>query len=419
MRVLVLGSGGREHALGWKIAQSPQLTALFFAPGNPGTANLGTNVALKDQNAILDFAKKEDLDLVVVGPEQPLVDGIADLLEAAGIACFGPSRAAAQLEGSKAFAKDVMTAAGVPTAAYHTFHDFDSAWQHAEHAEHPLVVKADGLAAGKGVVICQSSEETRQALSQILRDEKFGDAGHQVVIEQFLEGREASFHLICDGERVLPLISAQDHKALLEGNRGPNTGGMGTFAPTPFVTPVLAQKLCSQVCLPVLQEMKRRGAPFKGTLFAGLMLTAKGPYVLEFNCRFGDPETQVIMSLLDEDLLPILLAAAKGDLNQAQARWKNGAAVCVVMAASGYPASARKGDTISGLPEEPDLQVFQAGTRQTENGDLVTNGGRVLGVTARGEDIHQARARAYQHLSSIHFEGAQFRKDIGQINGND
>lgn len=415
MNVLVLGSGGREHALGWKIAQSPLLKQLFFAPGNPGTGQVGTNVNLTNHDAIVAFCQEHQVDLVVVGPEQPLVEGIADRLDAAGILCYGPSQAAAQLEGSKAFAKSVMAAAGVPTAAYEHFSDFASAWSYAEHAQHPLVVKADGLAAGKGVTICQTPQETHQALREALEDDRFGEAGQQVIIETFLEGRECSFHLICDGERVVPLISAQDHKALLEDNQGPNTGGMGTFAPTPFVTEAMAEDLREKVCVPVLREMKRRQALFKGTLFAGLMLTEKGPYVLEFNCRFGDPETQVMMTLLEDDLLPVLKEAAEGKLSVNKLNWKSGSAVCVVMAAAGYPASARKGDEITGMSSESSAVVFQAGTRRDDTGRLVTNGGRVLGVTAHGSEMSQAREEAYRKVGDIHFSGVQYRKDIGKI----
>lgn len=418
MRVLVLGSGGREHALGWKIAQSPLLQALYFSPGNPGTAELGTNIRLNDPTAIIAFAKSEKIDLVVVGPEQPLVDGICDRLNEAGISCFGPSQAAAQLEGSKSFAKSVMDAAGVRTAAYRVFDQFDAAWRYVQTANHPLVVKADGLAAGKGVTICKNPDDTLIALQEALQQAKFGTAGNQVVIEEFLQGHEASFHLICDGERVVPLISAQDHKTLYEGNLGPNTGGMGTFAPTPFLTSEMADDLKEKVCIPVLKEMKRRGAPFKGTLFAGLMLTEKGPYVLEFNCRFGDPETQVIMTLLDGDLLPLLKGAAEGQIPTENLKWKDGAAVCVVMAAAGYPAAPRKGDPIVDLPKGDAFQVFQAGTRRDESRVLLTNGGRVLGITAHGVDIPAARDCAYQQVANIHFKDAQFRGDIGAISNH-
>jgi len=415
MKVLVIGSGGREHALGWKIAQSPLLKALFFAPGNPGTAKLGTNIALAGTQAICDFAREEAIDLVVVGPEQPLVEGLADALAHTGILCYGPSKAAAQLEGSKAFAKDIMRAAGVKTAAYEVFSDFNRAWAYAEQQKHPLVVKADGLAAGKGVSICQTPAETQSALREALQDSRFGDAGSQVVIESFLKGREASFHLICDGERVVPLISAQDHKTLNNGNTGPNTGGMGTFAPTPFLTSAMEKELIEQVCLPVLKELKQRGAEFRGTLFTGLMLTDDGPYVLEFNCRFGDPETQVMMMLLNDDLLPVLKGSAEGKLPCAALKWHKGSAVCVVLAASGYPGTVRKGDAIHGLEVQDSATIFQAGTELTEDQTLVTNGGRVLGITAAGEDLEEAREKAYLALSFVDFKGLQYRSDIGLL----
>lgn len=416
MQVLILGSGGREHALGWKLSQSSQLKKLYFSPGNPGTAQLGENVALADQTAIIEFAKSAQIDLVVVGPEQPLVEGISDVLQLEGILCYGPSKAAAQLEGSKAFAKEIMEAAGVKTAAHQTFSDFTSAWQYVQTQPHPLVVKADGLAAGKGVTICQTLTQSKMALSEALEDAKFGHAGQQVVVEAFLEGREASFHLICDGERVLPLIAAQDHKALRNGNQGPNTGGMGTFAPTPFVTDAMTEALIDQVCLPVLKEMNKRGTPFRGTLFTGLMLTDEGPYVLEFNCRFGDPETQVMMALMEDDLLPVLYGAAKGSLPTGRLAFKQAAAVCVIMAAEGYPASARKGDAIAGIEQASSqgVTVFQAGTKQITD-QLVTNGGRVLGVTATGSNLSQARQLAYQGINTIQFNGVQYRTDIGEL----
>ncbi len=415
MRVLLLGGGGREHALGWKIAQSPLLTQLYFAPGNPGAASLGRNLEVRDNDEIVEFCQREKIDLVVVGPENPLVGGIADRLEEQGVPCFGPKAAAARLEGSKSFAKLVMKETGVPTADYECFEDYRLALDYAKRHLYPLVVKADGLAAGKGVTICQSYEEAELALNQAMREKRFGEAGKTVVIESFLEGTEASFHVICDGVRCIPLVSAQDHKSLGEGGLGPNTGGMGTFAPNPLITPRLAASVQRRICEPILKYFRDHDTPFRGVLYAGLMLTSEGPKVLEYNVRFGDPETQVIMPLLDFDLLPVLLDAARGELSADQAyKMKAAAAVCVVLSAQGYPGSARKGDLIQGLRAEESGQVFQAGTGQGPKGELVTNGGRVLGVTAWASDLKKAREKAYEMAAGIHFEGMYYRRDIGE-----
>ena len=413
MRILILGGGGREHALGWKIAQSPDCEALFFAPGNPGTASLGTNTALSGNDAITAFARENQIDLVVVGPEQPLVDGIADALEASGILCFGPSAAAARLEGSKSFAKEIMVETGIPTAAHGTFSDIDEALVFARQQRHPLVVKADGLAAGKGVTICKTLDETERALREAMQDGRFGEAGETVVLEEFLEGVEASVHMISDGTRFLPLITAKDHKAIGDGDVGPNTGGMGTYAPSPLLDENQVGVIHTTICRPVMHAMASRGTPFRGVLFTGLMLTEDGPKVLEFNVRFGDPETQVMMPMLDFDLLPVLEGAAEGKIPEGDYPFKPGAAVCVVLAASGYPGSARKGDTITGLPEEGRQQVvFHAGTNR--DGDhLVTGGGRVLGATAWSDDLASAREKAYEMADQIRFEGQQLRRDIG------
>ena len=413
MRVLILGGGGREHALGWKIAQSPLLEKLYFSPGNPGTANLGDNINL-DLADIPIFAQSQKIDLVVAGPEAPLVGGVADHLAEIGVPCFGPVAAAARLEGSKDFAKQVMVATGIPTAAHHTFTDYEQALNHVRSADHPLVVKADGLAAGKGVTICHDRATSEQALREAMCDARFGEAGSKVVIEEFLEGVEASFHAICDGERILPLITAKDHKALYEGDIGPNTGGMGTYSPSPLISAELAKQIETQVCEPVFRYLRDQGHPFRGVLFTGLMLTKNGPKVLEFNVRFGDPETQVMMPMLDFDLLPVLMGAARGQLPSGDFGFKKGAAVCVVLAASGYPASVRKGDVITGLFEGSDAsQVFQAGTKYNDQGEIVTNGGRVLGATAWGENLDAARTKAYELTNCIQFQGKFCRKDIG------
>ena len=412
MRVLLIGSGGREHALGWKIAQSPLLEKLYFAPGNPGTATLGVNLTLLSDD-IPDFAASEKIDLVVVGPEQPLVDGLADRLEEKGIACFGPKAAAARLEGSKDFSKQVMIATGIPTAAYQTFTDYGQALAHVRERQHPLVVKADGLAAGKGVTICHALAESEQALKEAMQDGRFGAAGTRVVIEDFLEGTEASFHIICDGKNYLPVITAKDHKAHGEGDTGPNTGGMGTYSPSPLIDEALAQQIMETIGKPVFEHLAAEGCPFRGVLFTGLMLTADGPKVLEFNVRFGDPETQVMVPMLDYDLLPVLMGAAKGELPAGDFGYKDGAAVCVVLSADGYPGTARKGDTITGPLSDEQAQVFQAGVKTGESGDLLTNGGRVLGVTAWDSDLKRARIRAYEMVEKINFDGMYFRRDIG------
>ncbi len=414
MKVLVLGSGGREHALGWKLKQSPLLTELFFTPGNPGTAELGRNVSLADNAALVEFARENAVDLVIVGPEQPLVDGIADRLAEIGVACFGPSAAAARLEGSKAFAKQVMDATGIPTAAYQAFTELEPALAYVAEQSLPIVIKADGLAGGKGVTICQTELEAQAALREALQEGRFGAAGSTVVVEEFLTGTEASVHIICDGERFIPLITAQDHKTLYEDGKGPNTGGMGTFAPSPMVTPELMTRIEEEIARPVFEHMQREGQPFRGVLFAGLMLTWNGPKVLEFNVRFGDPETQVILPLLQTDLLPILHQAATGTLQtEPPLKWHDGHAVCVVLAAEGYPRAPRKGDKITGVGAYEQGVVFQAGTKSDGHSGLVTAGGRVLGLTAWDANLQAARTRAYQLVDKIDFAGKHYRRDIG------
>lgn len=412
MQVLIVGGGGREHALGYKIRQSPMLKQLFFAPGNPGTAKLGQNVRLNSNDEFRDFCTTNHIDLVVVGPEAPLVDGLTDVLESAGIPCFGPSAAAAELEGSKEFAKKVMDATQIPTAAYASFTDYQAALEYVRKADHPIVVKADGLAAGKGVTICENLEQSEAALTEAMKDQRFGEAGSKVVIEEFLVGVEASFHVITDGKRAHALIAAKDHKALLDGDKGPNTGGMGTMAPNPLVTPEMATQITNDIAQPVFDHMAAEGTPFKGVLFIGLMLTDAGPKVLEFNVRFGDPETQVMLPLLDYDLLPILYGAAKGALPAGDFQFKDQTAVCVVLAGQGYPGSPRKGDPISGLGDSDNRVVFHAGTRELD-GTIYTNGGRVLGLTAWAETLEGARKAAYQMVETVDFEGKTFRTDIG------
>ncbi|HZN94063.1 MAG TPA: phosphoribosylamine--glycine ligase [Myxococcales bacterium] len=413
MKVMVLGAGAREHALAWRLKQSPQLAALACAPGNPGTAALGENLALdaEDPAAVVAAARARSVDLVVVGPEAPLVKGVADALRAAGMAVFGPSAAAACIEGSKAFAKEVMAAAGIPTASHRVFHSTAEAEAHARSQGGPLVVKADGLAAGKGVVVARTADEAGDAVREVAT---LGQAAAALVLEEVLEGQEVSVIALCDGERYLLFPAAQDHKRLLDGDQGPNTGGMGAYAPAPFLDQVGLEAVGRTVIAPALWDMRRRGTPFQGALFAGLMLTRDGPRVLEFNCRFGDPEAQVLMMQLDEDLLPLLYAAARGELPRRPLQARAGASVGVVVAASGYPQAPRKGDLIEGIAEAEaaGAQVFQAGTKELA-GRLVTAGGRVLTVCARGETLALAREAAYRACALIRFEGAQRRSDIG------
>jgi phosphoribosylamine--glycine ligase len=418
MRILVVGGGGREHALVWKIAQSPLAEKVFCAPGNPGTARLAENVAIAadDVDALVRWAADNRIDFVVVGPEAPLVLGLADRLSAAGIAVFGASAAAARLEGSKAFAKEVMAAAGIPTAAYGAFDALGPALAHARAAGGKVVVKADGLAAGKGVVVCGDIAEAEAALHAILVDRIHGAAGARVVVEERMAGPEASVIALVDGERVLVLPPAQDHKRIFDGDQGPNTGGMGAFCPTPTVDAALLADVERSVLLPTVREMARRGTPFRGALYAGIMLTGDGPRVLEFNARFGDPETQPILMRVQGDVVPALLAAARGDLSATTLRIDPRAAVGVVMAAEGYPGRVTVGDAIEGAegPFPPDVQVFQAGTRRAPDGRIVTSGGRVLTVCALGADPADAAARAYQAIGRVQFRGAQFRRDIGR-----
>ncbi len=418
MRVLVVGSGGREHALAWKISRSPLVGALFAAPGNPGIAKVATRVPIPvdDLDGIARWAGENRIDLVVVGPEAPLVAGLADRVAAVGVPVFGPSAAAAEIEGSKAFAKDVMRAAGIPTAEYGEFTALAPALAWARARGGRVVVKADGLAAGKGVVVCGSLAEVEEALRAILVERVHGAAGAKVVVEERLEGPEASCICFTDGERVRLLAAAQDHKRIFDGDRGPNTGGMGAFSPTPNVTPEVEALVERDVLLPAVRELARRGRPFRGALYAGLMLTPKGPRVLEFNARLGDPETQPVLMRLSSDLVPALLAVAKGDLSGTTLAFDPRAAVGVVLAAEGYPGTVTKGDPISGLdgPFPEDVQVFHAGTALGADGRVVTSGGRVLAVCALGRGLDDAAARAYEAASRISFRGMQSRKDIGK-----
>ncbi|MEJ2059922.1 MAG: phosphoribosylamine--glycine ligase [Gammaproteobacteria bacterium] len=419
MKVLVVGGGGREHALAWKIARSPRVTQVFVAPGNPGTAHEPkiTNVAIgaEDIPALFAFAADEGIDLTVVGPEAPLVAGIVDTFTDGGLRIFGPTRTAAQLEGSKTFAKDFLARHNIPTAAYGAFTDLDEAMDFIHDRGAPIVVKADGLAAGKGVILAQTVEEAQAAVKDMLAGNAFGEAGHRVVIEEFLRGEEASFICMVDGEHVLPMATSQDHKARDEGDTGPNTGGMGAYSPAPVVTPEIHDRILREVIEPTVKGLALEGTPYTGFLYAGLMIDAEGtPKVLEFNCRFGDPETQPIMMRLRSDLIDHVEAALDGRLDREKAEWDARVALGVVLAAGGYPDSYRKGDEIHGLPqtEAEDAKIFHAGTRE-ENGRILTNGGRVLCAVGLGEDIRAAHARAYELAAAVHWDGMFYRSDIG------
>jgi phosphoribosylamine--glycine ligase len=418
MRVLVVGSGGREHALVWRLARSPEVTALYAAPGNPGMARHATCVPIKADalDDLVVFAERERIDLTVVGPEVPLVLGIADRFQAKGLAVFGPSQSAAALEGSKAFSKALMAKHGIPTAGFQTFRDPALARRFARELGEPLVVKADGLAAGKGAIVCRTVEEADQAIALCLEQRAFGRAGEQIILEEFLVGEEVSFFALTDGETALPLGTAQDHKTVFDDDQGPNTGGMGAYSPAPIVDARMHDEVMKTIILPTVRAMAAEGRPYRGVIYAGLMLTREGPKALEYNCRFGDPEHQVIMPRLQDDPLPLLHAVAKGERLPSTVRWRPEAAVCVVLASGGYPGDYQTGKPISGIEEAEklsDVTVFHAGTA-LKDGRLVTAGGRVLGVTALGADIPAAIRQAYEAVAKIRFEGIHFRKDIGR-----
>ncbi len=419
MKVLVVGQGGREHVLAWKLRQSPRVSQVFVAPGNAGTATDATNidVAATDLDGLARFAAKEKPDLTVIGPEAPLVAGLADLLRKQGLRVFGPNKNAAELEGSKVFSKQFMRQHGIPTAEFRTFDTARDAFSSVEEREEvPLVVKADGLASGKGVFVCSTKAEALAAIQEIGVKRVFGEAGSRIVVEDRLEGQEASILAIVDGQSIVPLDTSQDHKAAFDGDVGPNTGGMGAYSPAPLVTPELMDTIIDKILVPTVHGLSRMGRPFNGVLYAGLMLTAQGPRVLEFNTRFGDPEAQPVLMRLKSDLFEILLAAAEGKLEDAPPLdWDPRPAVCVVMASEGYPGDYEKGQTIRGLADAAvlsDVKVFHAGTRVMEDGSVVTDGGRVLGVTALGDDLAVAKLRAYQAVKPIRWDGAWCRKDI-------
>jgi len=417
MQVLVIGGGGREHALVWKINQSPKVEKIYCAPGNAGTGKIAENVPIgaDDIKGLLEFALQRKIGLTVVGPEQPLVMGIVDQFEEKGLRIFGPNARAAKLEGSKSFSKNMMKKYGLPTAEYETFASIKIAKDYIKTKKSPLVIKADGLAGGKGVLICQTESEALTAVDSTMGKKSFGEAGDQIVVEEFLEGQEVSILAFCDGQTVLLMDSTQDHKAAFDGDKGPNTGGMGAYSPAPIFSEIMRKKVCDKIMLPIIRAMQQEERVYKGILYAGLMLTKSGPQILEFNARFGDPETQPLLVRMESDIIPIFEACIDGTLGQCQLEWKKESSVCVVMAAEGYPGSYKKGQPISGLKDAnslPGIVVFHAGTKE-KNGEVLTHGGRVLGITAIGADTHTAINRAYEAVNEIKWQGVQFRKDIG------
>ncbi len=419
MKVLVVGSGGREHALAWKIAKSPHVKKLFCAPGNAGTMGIAENIAINDSDiqGLADFAAREPVDLTVVGPELPLTLGIVDEFEKKGLRIFGPTKKAAELEGSKIFAKQFMERHKIPTARFKIAESAEKAQSLVASGEFsfPLVIKADGLAAGKGVIICRDHQEAEKTIQSVMIAKQFGDAGNRVVIEECLQGKEVSFIVISDGARVLPLVTTMDHKAIYDGDRGPNTGGMGAISPSPFLTKKMFAEVIHSIVLPTITRMHEEGRKYKGALYVGLMLTEDGPKVLEYNGRFGDPETQPQMLRLESDLVEILLSAIEEDVLANEVQWSSKASACVILASGGYPGSYEKGKVIKGLEqalENPDITVFHAGTR-FENGQYLTNGGRVIGVCSSERKLADVMENIYHAVSGIYFEGMQYRRDIG------
>jgi phosphoribosylamine--glycine ligase len=415
MRILVIGGGGREHAILWALKKSDKVKELFCAPGNAGSAKLAecVPIAVSQFDELTAFAKDASIDLVFVGPDDPLADGIVDAFEAAGIPAFGPNKLAAEIEGSKIFMKDLLKKYNIPTAKYETFTDYETALSYLREQEVPIVIKADGLAAGKGVTVAFTREEAETALREAMVDKVFGDAGNQIVIEEFLEGQEMSILAFVDGETVKPMVPAQDHKPIFDGDKGPNTGGMGTYTPLPHIPQSIVDDAIANIIIPTAKAMVSEGRPFRGVLFAGLMITKDGPKTIEFNARMGDPETQVVLPRLKTDLVDIVLAAMNGRLGEMDIEWSDEAAVCVIAASEGYPGSYPKGRAITGIEaaEAQGALVFHAGTA-FKDGELVTSGGRVLGIVGLGRDIAEARKRAYEAVSVIEFEGMQNRSDI-------
>jgi phosphoribosylamine--glycine ligase len=418
MKVLVVGGGGREHALVWKIVQSPEVTKVYCAPGNAGISEQATTIPIKanDLNGLLEFALKEKIDLTVVGPEDPLTKGIVDLFESKGLFIFGASRKAAKIEGSKAFAKEMMKKYHIPTAFYEIFDNRDDAVKYIRKQGAPIVVKADGLAAGKGVIVCKTVEEAFQSVDKIMKEKIFGEAGNRMVIEEYLVGEEASYIAFTDGKAILPLASSQDHKPIFEDDQGPNTGGMGAYSPAPVVTEEVHERIIEKILRPIIYGMGEEGRPYKGVLYAGLMILDGHPKALEFNARFGDPETQPVLMRMKGDIIPILEACMKGTLSHHRIEWDSRASLCVVMASKGYPGDYEKGKLIQGLKEVSRMEgvfVFHAGTA-LKDGQIITNGGRVLGVTGLGEDISRAIERTYRAVKKISWDGVHYRTDIGQ-----
>jgi len=417
MKVLVIGGGGREHTLVWKIALSPKVSEVYCAPGNPGMKNLATivNISVDDINVLADFAEKNKIDLTVVGPEAPLVSGIVDEFEKRGLKIFGPSKAAAQIEGSKVFSKNLMKKYNIPTAKYQVFEKPQDAIDYIHSVNMPQVIKAEGLAAGKGVVIAQDRDTAEAAVKSIMIDKTFGNSGNRIVIEEYLQGPEVTVLAFCDGKVAVPMVSSRDHKRVCDGDKGPNTGGMGAVSPAPAYSVELDQVVKESIIQKTVDAMAKEGMPFKGVLYTGLMLTQEGPKVLEYNCRFGDPEAQVVIPRLKTDLVDIMLAILNGNLADVQIEWRQEAAVCVVMASGGYPGHYETGKVINGLEdaEKTGAIVFHAGTT-VKNNKIVTAGGRVLGITALGKDVQTARQKAYEAVSKIHFDGMHYRKDISK-----
>lgn len=415
MKVLVIGGGGREHAIVWKLSQSPKVTQIYCAPGNPGIAELAecVSIAVSDIRKLADFAQKEQIDLTFVGPEEPLSLGIVNYFKEQGLAVYGPSKEAALIEGSKAFAKDLMLKYQIPTAKYASFTNYEDALAFVRGEGAPIVIKADGLAAGKGVVVAKTLEEAEEALQSMMKEVSFGSAGARVVVEEFLEGEELTLLAFVNRTTVKAMVPAQDHKPVNDGDKGPNTGGMGTYAPLPHIDSSMVERIIHEIVQPTAKAMVEEGSPFEGILYTGLMLTKSGPKVIEYNARFGDPETQVVLPLLETDLLDILLASLTGELENVEVKWKDQSAVCVIMSSAGYPGAYEKGQVIKGLEHitYPTI-AFHAGTT-AKDGEILTNGGRVLGITAIGDHLQEARDLAYQSVEKVSFIGAHYRTDIG------
>ncbi|MFC4075610.1 phosphoribosylamine--glycine ligase [Salinithrix halophila] len=416
MQILIIGGGGREHALAWKLKQSPRVKKIYCAPGNGGIASVAECVpelAVDDAEGLARFAKEKQIDLTVVGPEAALLAGVVDAFEAEGLTIFGPNREAARVEGSKRYAKELMIKYGIPTGAFRAFSEAGEALAYVREQGAPIVIKADGLAAGKGVTVARTLEEAEEAVKRIMEDRAFGEAGAEIVVEEFLAGQEISLMAFVDGETVRPMVVAQDHKPVFDGDKGPNTGGMGAYSPVPQISDSIVERAVVEILQPMAKGMAVEGVRYRGVLYAGLMVTEEGPKVIEFNARFGDPETQVVLPRLADDLAPILWATAGGSLNEVALTWKDEAAVCIVMASGGYPGPYAKGAVITGLPADTEQGVvFHAGT-ELRKGNVVTAGGRVLGVTALGTSLQEARKSAYRLVDGVHFEDAHFRRDIG------